>query len=97
MGEDLVDRKQGAFVVAERGDVVRIEIFHVEDAAHRQVGQHHAEGDREQQQRLEFFHDRQIEQNHGDQDHAEAVQGHVGKTGASPEIGDGVAECVDDR
>ena len=46
----------------------RIDVRVIEPRA-RQVGEQHAEGDGEQQQRLELLHDRQIQQHAGDADH----------------------------
>ena len=45
------------------------EVFGMIQFRARQVGEQHAEGDGEQQQRLELLHDRQIQQHAGDEDH----------------------------
>ena len=66
-----VVEKTTVFGICQNGpvDVAALVDLRVVEFRARQVGEQHAEGDGEQQQRLELLHDRQIQQHAGDEDH----------------------------
>ena len=78
----------------QRGEVVVGRLVH--EAAQRQVGQQHAKGNGQKQQRLKALDDGKVEQHEGDEDHHVLLPVAIGKAGGLPN-GRHAADKVDLR
>jgi len=61
----------------------------IHQAGDRQIGQKHAEGDRQQEQGLEFFDDCQVDQDTGNDNHDHMTQIQCSESGIVPELAQG--------